>query len=635
MAAVGRAVFVGEDALTVECGRLWLGRGYELAAVAAESPAVRDWAHRVGVPHATQVTELAGLPSVDYLFSVAQPRLLPEAVLRLAGRLAVNFHDGLLPRDAGTHPTAWAILRGAREHGITWHAITLRPDAGDILVRRRFAVGPEETSGTLNARCFEAGLAGFAELVDRIAAGTLTRVRQDLAQRTYHAAADRPAGALTIDWSEPVDRIAALVRACDFGGHANGFGTAKLAIGDRLFAVGTARATAAPPPAPTASAPATAPATAIPAAPDDAPASVLDGARASAVDGAFASAADGVPGSAVHAVAGSVADGVAASAVDAAMDVTIGAGVDAAVDARGGAGVDCGAGRVVGTVVSCGADELTVRTVSGEVVLGRLTTLAGRPVDLAGELGLRPGDPLGDLPELVREAFTAVQRAAVRCESWWVSRLSAVRPMDLPGRHTVRRPTRWHTVDVAAPEDWPADEWATVAAVCAYLAPTGPDEPGDIGVRAGAGVLAAPVAPLAVPPLTPTFAGYAKVVAARLGEIGERGPYLRDVFLRYPALRHLSDFEDGLPIEVDLSGRCGDPGPGTVLRVAIGVDGECRWSVATAALPEAEANALVAGFAEFWQEIRPDAALDRMPPGGGPVQRLGRELEHAAGGGRP
>ena len=62
---------------------------------------------------AALVSELGRL-RFDWLLSVANLDMLPEAVLRLPSRGAVNFHDGPLPRYAGLNAPVWARICAAK-----------------------------------------------------------------------------------------------------------------------------------------------------------------------------------------------------------------------------------------------------------------------------------------------------------------------------------------------------------------------------------------------------------------------------------------------------------------------------------------------------------------------------------------
>lgn len=138
-----------------------LARGHGLAAVVTQSADVRAWAQGKGLRVEEQgpglAERLAGT-EVDWLLSVANCVMIPPAILQLAGRGAVNFHDGPLPRYAGLNAPVWAILNGETQHGISWHLIEGGVDEGDVLEARSFEIQSTDTALTLNTRCFEAAM---------------------------------------------------------------------------------------------------------------------------------------------------------------------------------------------------------------------------------------------------------------------------------------------------------------------------------------------------------------------------------------------------------------------------------------------------------------------------------------------
>ncbi|MEU1463184.1 amino acid adenylation domain-containing protein [Streptomyces sp. NPDC005727] len=233
-------VVIGEETLLVECTRLLLARGHTVAAVVSPSPELLAWAEGEGLPAVRFGPDLAERLAplrFDHLFSIANLRMLPEEVLALPAGLPVNFHDGPLPRHAGLFATSWAILEGDKQHGVTWHVMDREADTGDVLKRRALPVDQDATAHDLDVACFEAGIESFAELVDELAAGTVTRTPQDLALRTYHGRYDGLPRAGVFDWHQPAAELDALVRATSFGRRRNDFGTALLALGGDLVAV--------------------------------------------------------------------------------------------------------------------------------------------------------------------------------------------------------------------------------------------------------------------------------------------------------------------------------------------------------------------------------------------------------------
>jgi methionyl-tRNA formyltransferase len=153
-------VFIGDGSLLVQCADAWRQAGHAIEAVVSGNGANLDWAAAQGLRAVRMEGEWAshldGL-AFDYLFSVANLRMLPVAVLARARKLAINFHDGLLPRYAGLNATSWALMAQEPVHGVTWHEMTERADAGRIVRQASFEMSPAETALSLNAKCYEAG----------------------------------------------------------------------------------------------------------------------------------------------------------------------------------------------------------------------------------------------------------------------------------------------------------------------------------------------------------------------------------------------------------------------------------------------------------------------------------------------
>ncbi|WP_159109430.1 formyltransferase family protein [Bradyrhizobium sp. USDA 3458] len=87
--------------------------GHVIGAALCADGVFRDWAVRSNIPSVASVEELSSFlkaASVDFIFSVANPFILPSDVLGRVRQGAFNYHDGPLPRYAGTRATSWALL---------------------------------------------------------------------------------------------------------------------------------------------------------------------------------------------------------------------------------------------------------------------------------------------------------------------------------------------------------------------------------------------------------------------------------------------------------------------------------------------------------------------------------------------
>ena len=226
-----RCYVIGGESLLVQCTERLLEQGHRVLGVITESEDIARWAHdrelRVIEPGPDLASRIGDEP-FEWLFSIAHLSIIPDDVLRLPERGAINFHDGPLPRYAGLNATSWAILQGERTHGVTWHRIEGGVDEGDVVAQRLFELAEQETALTLNTRCYELGIETFAQLVDELGRGEENRRPQDLSQRTYFGRHDRPPAACVVDWTQPAHRIDAMVRALDYGRYANPVGVPKI-----------------------------------------------------------------------------------------------------------------------------------------------------------------------------------------------------------------------------------------------------------------------------------------------------------------------------------------------------------------------------------------------------------------------
>ena len=231
MASPLAAAFIGSDTLLLQCLDAWRERGNTVVAVATDTDKVRRYCSEHGlrclaVDDRLPAT-LAG-DACDYLFAITWLRILPADLLQLPRLGAINFHDGPLPRYAGLNATCWALLNGELEHAVTWHRIEAKADTGDILAQQTFAVAPDDTAFTLNARCFAFGVESFAQLCDQLANGPIVGVAQDLTRRSYFARHARPSALAVLDFAQRTEAVSQLVRAFDHGGYPNPIAVAKV-----------------------------------------------------------------------------------------------------------------------------------------------------------------------------------------------------------------------------------------------------------------------------------------------------------------------------------------------------------------------------------------------------------------------
>jgi natural product biosynthesis luciferase-like monooxygenase protein len=237
------ACLIGSESLLIRCGEFLLSEGHAIRAVGSSTESIREWAERRGIPSfdTRHGFDALGAAPFDYLFSIANLMVLPDGVVRLPKKWAINFHDGPLPVYAGLNTPVWAIVNGEQAHGVTWHLMESKVDAGDILKERSIEIEAGDTALTLNAKCYEAAIESFGDLVGELARGEVVPKKQGAAGRNLYSRRQRPPGACVVAWDRDADAIVAVVRALDFGAYPNPVGLAKTWRGDEVLVLSKAR----------------------------------------------------------------------------------------------------------------------------------------------------------------------------------------------------------------------------------------------------------------------------------------------------------------------------------------------------------------------------------------------------------
>jgi len=231
---------MGDKSRLIQCSEILLQKGHQICGVISATPSIICWAKEKNLRQILPNADIVGLlkqEPFDLFFSIDNFFKVPNEILTLPRMYAINFHDAPLPRYAGNNATNWALMNRETMHGITWHVMTDIIDAGDILKQKTFPISDEETALTLNAKCYEKSIEGFAELMDELAEKRVESVQQCLEKRTFFPRWERPHAACTVDWTRSADEIYALFRALDYGSYPNPLGLPKLFLGDQAIIV--------------------------------------------------------------------------------------------------------------------------------------------------------------------------------------------------------------------------------------------------------------------------------------------------------------------------------------------------------------------------------------------------------------
>ena len=222
-----RIVFLGTPEFAVASLRRLVEDGHILCGVFTQPDKPKNRGHKMAFSPVKEYALSQSLPvyqpvkireaveqmralEPELIVTAAYGQILPEKILSLPRYGAINVHASLLPKYRGAAPINWAILDGETETGVTIMHMAKALDAGDMILRKRTPIGPEENAGQLTERLAEIGAEALAEAVELLRSGHAPRTPQDEAESSYASMLSRELSPL--DWSRPAHALHCQVR---------------------------------------------------------------------------------------------------------------------------------------------------------------------------------------------------------------------------------------------------------------------------------------------------------------------------------------------------------------------------------------------------------------------------------------
>jgi len=144
------------------------------------------------------------------LFVVVAFRILPKEVFEIPNFGSFNLHGSYLPKYRGAAPIQWALINGETETGLTTFKLAEKVDTGNIYLKQKLDIYPEDNFETLHDRMSELGAKLVLDTVNLIESGNYELKKQDDSLAS-------PAPKITkeicqIDWNKSAQEIHNLVR---------------------------------------------------------------------------------------------------------------------------------------------------------------------------------------------------------------------------------------------------------------------------------------------------------------------------------------------------------------------------------------------------------------------------------------
>ena len=142
--------------------------------------------------NAEHVSNRIGQLRPDFLFSFYFRELIQPETLSIPKHGAYNLHGSLLPKYRGRAPINWVLVNGEAKTGVTLHAMTPRPDDGDIFGCREIPIDWDETALSLTKKTAEAGYGLLRERMPLLVKGQIQGIPQKTLGKSTYFGGRRP-----------------------------------------------------------------------------------------------------------------------------------------------------------------------------------------------------------------------------------------------------------------------------------------------------------------------------------------------------------------------------------------------------------------------------------------------------------
>lgn len=183
------------------------GRGQKLAQSAVAKLAIENNLKLLQPEKLKDPEFLEELKSLNAdAFVVVAFRMLPKDVWQIPAKGTFNLHASLLPQYRGAAPINWAIINGETQTGVTTFLIDEKIDTGNILLKDKVEILPDDNAGTVHDKLAENGKKLIIETLNGLEGNSIQpKPQENLGEL-------KPAPKIfkedcKVDWSEPIEKI--------------------------------------------------------------------------------------------------------------------------------------------------------------------------------------------------------------------------------------------------------------------------------------------------------------------------------------------------------------------------------------------------------------------------------------------
>lgn len=158
----------------------------------------------------TRVKEL----SPDIIVVAGWGEILRPEIIALPARAVVNCHPSLLPQHRGASPIASVLREGEKQTGVTFHYLTPKIDAGNILYQSELTIFDGDDYASLSRRIARRAKETISLALARV--GEEGEAQNEQQASYFHRL--RPQD-IWLDWSLPAQVLRNRIRSATVGGY--------------------------------------------------------------------------------------------------------------------------------------------------------------------------------------------------------------------------------------------------------------------------------------------------------------------------------------------------------------------------------------------------------------------------------
>jgi methionyl-tRNA formyltransferase len=125
----------------------------------------------------------------DLIISAGYTHLIPEEIINVPEKGAINLHYSYLPYARGANTNVWSIIDD-HPAGVSIHHMVDKVDAGQIIARREVPIYPDDNGRDLYERLIQEQFNLFTEEWEHIRDGTASTQPNHTEDGTYHKSSE-------------------------------------------------------------------------------------------------------------------------------------------------------------------------------------------------------------------------------------------------------------------------------------------------------------------------------------------------------------------------------------------------------------------------------------------------------------